>query len=89
MSSMESQTVSVRLKGDKLQRVEQLAGATDRPKSWHLEQALDAYLDVQAWQIMEIENSLEEAAAREGVPHDKVQAWADSLGKDNELDLPQ
>jgi predicted transcriptional regulator len=78
-SKSETQTLSVRVDADTADRLDRLAEATDRPRSWHIEQALDAYLDVQAWQIREIEKGVAELMAGKGVPHSKIKEWADGL----------
>jgi predicted transcriptional regulator len=87
--SKAARAISFRLAADKLERLERLAAATERPRSWHIEQALDSYLDVQAWQIEHIENGM--ASLREGrtVPHEKVREWLSSWGTDDEREPPE
>jgi predicted transcriptional regulator len=53
-------------------QLEELARATDRPKSWHLEQAVRSYLDTQLWQIRQIKAGLAELDAGKGIPHEQV-----------------
>ncbi len=67
--------LSLRISKDKARRIEALAKATDRPKSWLLEQALDAYLESQAWQVARIERGLAEVRRGEAVPHEAVAEW--------------
>lgn len=85
----ETLTVSVRVDADTADRLDRLAKATDRPRSWHIEQALDAYLDVQAWQIREIEKGLKQLDAGKKVPHEEVVAWVETWGKKNERKPPK
>jgi predicted transcriptional regulator len=66
-----------------------LSKATDRPRSWILEQALDAYLDSQEWQIAHIERGLAQIERGEGVAHDKVEKWLAGWGGDREDDAPR
>ena len=47
----QTQAISLRISAEKVGVLERLAKATDRPRSWHIEQALDSYLEVQAWPI--------------------------------------
>ena len=89
MAKAETQTVSVRVGSDTVDRLERLAKATDRPRSWHIEQALDAYLDVQAWQIEQIEKGLAELKVGKKVPHEEVLAWLETWGKKNERKPPK
>ena len=88
MSKPEIQAISFRIGSEKLRKLEALAGATDRPRSWHIEQALDAYLDVQAWQLEHIEKGIAAIEAGRVVPHEKVRAWLSSWGKDDEREPP-
>ena len=57
------------------------AKATDRPRSWHIEQALDSYLDLQAWQIGQIGKSMAELDAGEGISHEDVKKQLRNWGK--------
>ena len=84
MSKPITQAISFRLEGEKLQRLEELAAATDRPRSWHIEQALDAYLEVQAWQLQRIESGIASLEQGRSVPHDRVKDWLESWGSDDE-----
>ncbi|MBM3516553.1 MAG: ribbon-helix-helix domain-containing protein [Alphaproteobacteria bacterium] len=65
-------SLSFRTTPDKIERLDQLAKATNRARSWLLDQALEAYLDAQAWQIAHIERGLGELRWGEGVSHDEV-----------------
>lgn len=67
-----SQSLSFRVSEDTAHALERLASATDRPRSWHLEQALKAYLDVQAWQVSEIEASIAELDAGKSISHEQM-----------------
>lgn len=80
--------LSFRVDDEKVERLERLAAATDRPRSWLLEQALDAYLDAQGWQIEHIRQGLEDVEAGREVPHEEVAAWLESWGTENELEPP-
>lgn len=72
MNKSETQAVSFRIRSEKVAELERLAKATDRPRSWHIEQALDSYLDVQTWQIAQVEKSIAEMDAGKGIPHEKI-----------------
>jgi predicted transcriptional regulator len=78
---MDSTTLSFRVDADKARRLDDLATATARPKSWLLEQALDAYLEVQAWQVAHIEQGVRELDRGEGVPHAEIATWLKSWGR--------
>lgn len=72
MGSEATRAISFRIGADRLEQLERLAEATDRPRSWHIEQALAAYLDLQAWQVAQIEQSIAELDAGLGIPHEEV-----------------
>jgi predicted transcriptional regulator len=70
----EKKTVSFRLDAEKLAALDELASAQARDRTYLLGQAVDAYLDVQRWQIEHIKESIRQANAGMGVPHQKVVA---------------
>jgi len=86
-----AQTVSLSLRVDAetAKRLDDLAEATDRSRSWLLENALDAYLETQAWQIARIEQGMAELKEGQSVPHEDVAAWLRTWGKNDETDPPQ
>lgn len=88
MTKPDSKAISFRVATEKLARLEELAATTDRSRSWHLDQALDAYLEVQAWQLKHIEKGI--ASIKEGrvVSHERVREWLESWGKDDEREPP-
>ena len=81
--------LSLRISEDKARRIEALAKATDRPKSWLLEQALDAYLESQAWQVARIERGLSEVRRGQAVAHGAVAEWLAGWGGDREGKPPR
>ncbi len=84
-----SQAISFRLATEKLERLEQLAEVTDRPRSWHIEQALDSYLEIQAWQLAHIEKGIASLEADDTVPHAAVREWLASWGREDEVEPPE
>lgn len=67
-----STSLSFRVSKETAKRLDALAEATDRPRSWLLEQALESYLEVQAWQVEHIRQGLAELEAGQGIPHEEV-----------------
>jgi len=65
---------SVRLSDELAGRLDQLAGALDRPRSRVIEQAIARYVDEEAWQIAVIAEALDEyrAGGATLVPHERV-----------------
>lgn len=84
----ETTSLSFRVPSDRAELLDKLSSATDRSRSWHLEQALAQYLDTQAWQIQHIQKGLDDLKAGRVVGQDAVEAWLETWGTDNEGDAP-
>ena len=65
-------TMTLRIDEATMERLEAVASAMSRSKTWVLGQALAEYLDNQAWQVAEIQAGLREADAGDVVPHENV-----------------
>jgi predicted transcriptional regulator len=70
--SKSTKPLSVRVAPETENKLQRLAEATDRPKSWHMEQAIEAYLQEQSWQISKIEQGIKELDRGMGIPHHEV-----------------
>ncbi len=81
-------SLSFRASAERAEMLDKLAAATNRTKSWLLEQALAAYLEREFWQAAHIERGLEELSRGQGVPHDDVVSWLTSWGSEHETDPP-
>jgi predicted transcriptional regulator len=71
MSAM-ARVTSVRLSEQLAIRLEELAGALDRPRSWVIEQAIARYVGEQAWQVTAISSALDEYQAGATQPHNPL-----------------
>jgi predicted transcriptional regulator len=49
---------------------------------------VDEYLEAQAWQVAEIRRGMEEISQGQRVPHEKVVAWLETWGTDEETEPP-
>ena len=67
---------TVRISPEKQRQLDALAQVLDRSRNWVVSDAIDQYLDVQAWQIEQIQHSVEEADRDELVPHEEVSTEA-------------
>jgi len=65
MESMAREAITVRIDAEKRAALDALAGATDRDRSYLINEAIDAYLAVHRWQIAHIEEGLRQAEAGE------------------------
>lgn len=73
---MASAVLTVRLNQDTKEKLEQLANATHRTKSFLAVEAINRYLEIEAWQIAEIEQALVEADKADFASDDEVNALA-------------
>jgi RHH-type transcriptional regulator, rel operon repressor / antitoxin RelB len=62
---MDRETISFRLDAKKRAALDALAQAQDRDRTYVLNQAIDAYLDVHQWQIEHINEGIRQADAGE------------------------
>ena len=89
--SEDGAVLSVRLDTKLKRRLDRLARASDRTNSWLVQDAIAAYLDTQEWQVEAIGEAVKSADAHpeRTIPHDRVKAWALSLGSKRELRRPK
>jgi predicted transcriptional regulator len=73
---MDKQTISFRLESDKVSALDTLAAALDRDRSYLLNEAVRAYLDVQRWHIEQIEAGIKQANAGKLIDHREVKRMA-------------
>jgi RHH-type transcriptional regulator, rel operon repressor / antitoxin RelB len=81
-------TMTVRVPATLKNRLDKLADATARSRSWLAAHALDVYVQDQEWQIATIRKGKKDANAGHLVPHDKAERWLRSWGKKRELPPP-
>jgi predicted transcriptional regulator len=71
---MAAETMHVRLPDRTREKLEQLAAATNRPRTYHVTAALERYLDEESWQIAHIQEGLADLDAGRVTPHEDVMA---------------
>jgi len=79
---------TVRVPVELKKRIDQLAKASERSRSWLAIDALRHYVEDQQWQLAEIESGMRDAAAGRVVPHEKVERWLKSWGGKRKLRPP-
>jgi predicted transcriptional regulator len=67
-------TLSFRLSADKVAELDALGKAQVRDRTFLLNEAVDAYLEVQRWQIAHVEESIRQADSGMGKLHEEVVA---------------
>lgn len=71
---METTTLTLRVPSEMKAQLDKLADATHRSKSYLAGEAIRRYLDLEAWQIGEIQQALSEADANDFASDDEVAA---------------
>jgi len=69
---MDTAILTLRVPVEVKQQLDKLADATHRSKSWLAGEAIQRYLDLEAWQIGEISQALIEADAGDFATDDEV-----------------
>jgi predicted transcriptional regulator len=81
--------ISFRTPSEKIDALDRVAEALDRDRSYVINKALDAFLEVHDWQVAHIAAAKAEAdAGGPFIAHDDMMRWIDSLGTDGELPAP-
>jgi predicted transcriptional regulator len=75
---MDKLTVSFRMNKDKVEALDTLAEALDRDRTYLLNEAVAAYLEVQQWHIEQIERGIRQADAGKLVDHTEVKKMVTS-----------
>lgn len=77
---MSTIALTVRVDSEVAKRIDKLADATKRSRSYLAAEAIEEYLAVQEWQVQAIRAGVDEADRGEGVDFDKVKAhWESKL----------
>jgi len=84
-----NEVVTVHLKPDVREKLDALARDTNRSASHLASEAIEAYVNLHAWQVEHIKAALtEDEAGGPAVPHEEVVQWLQSWGRDRELPRP-
>lgn len=86
-----SATLTVRLDDQTKKRLDRLAKATARSKSFLVSTAVKGFLEINEWQVQEIKIAVE-TADRSGakfIEHEEVAAWLGTWGTNKEKEPPE
>ena len=75
-------TVTTRIDEDTQSRLDQLAKATDRSRSWLVADAIRRYVEEEGWQVAAIEEGVRQADAGDFATEDEVKAAFAEWGVD-------
>lgn len=78
---MSTETLSIRIDSETKRKLEALAEQTQRSKSFLAAEALAAYIELESWQIGEMQAGIAELEAGQGMPGDQVRKLAKTWGK--------
>jgi RHH-type transcriptional regulator, rel operon repressor / antitoxin RelB len=84
-----SDVVTLRLPPAVSKRLSRLAKSTARTRSKLAAEAIEKYLEDNAWQVDEIEEAVREADAGKLVSHSAVKEWVESWGTKKERRRPK
>ena len=71
---MSESVFTVRIDPKKQERLDRLAKQLDRPRNYLVSQAIDNFLEVQAWQIEQTRNALAEAEAGDFATDEEIES---------------
>lgn len=75
---MSTETLSIRIDSETKQKLDELALQSRRSKSFLAAEAIAAYVELESWQLGEIQAGLAELAQGKGVPGEEVRKRAES-----------
>ncbi len=86
-----STMLNLRIDDETKEKLDQLAKSTARTRTHLVRKAIDEYLEANEWQIQEIEKAVKQADRPDAgfIDHEKVAAWLDSWGTENEQEPPK
>lgn len=89
MTDMPTTAFSVRVDDTVKRRLDKLAKSTGRSRSFLAAEAIDAYLDVNEWQVAGIKQAMASVDEGRTVSHQAVKEWVSSWGGQDEKPVPQ
>jgi predicted transcriptional regulator len=84
-----TETLSIRIDAETKKRLDALSKRSKRSKSFLAAEAITAYIELEEWQLGEIQAGIAELDAGEEVSHEKVSKWLKSWGKRGEMKPPE
>ena len=80
---------SFRVKSELKEKLDSLAEATQRSKSFLATEALERYIELESWQVAHIKKGIKQADEGLAVPGENVDRWLASWGTAKELPPPK
>ncbi len=86
---MSTETLSIRIDSETKRKLELLAAQTQRSKSFLAAEALSAFIELESWQIGEIQAGISELDKGNGVAGDEVRQLAKAWSKKDNRKAPR
>jgi RHH-type rel operon transcriptional repressor/antitoxin RelB len=86
---MSSSVLSVRLNPKTKAKLEALAKASRRSRSFLAAEAIENYVESEAWQLAEIEAGIDDLNSGRSVEHGEIRAWLESWDQKKERKSPR
>jgi len=86
---MSSSVLSIRLSPQTKAKLEALARASRRSRSFLAAEAIEKYVAAESWQVAEIEAGISDLGANRHVDHEEVRSWLKSWGAKRESKAPR
>lgn len=86
---MSSSTLSIRLDARTKAKLDALAKASRRSKSFLAAEAIEAFVTAESWQLEEMEAGINDLDANRTVDHSDVRQWLQSWGNKRERKAPR
>jgi predicted transcriptional regulator len=84
-------TLSIRVLPEIRDKLAELSDATGRTKSFLAAEAIENYLETQAWQVNAIEKAIKKADSKKAkfFDHNKIVSWVNDWDNKNEKEMPK
>lgn len=86
---MSSSTLSIRLNAQTKAKLDALAKASRRSKSFLAAEAIESFVAAESWQLKEIEAGVKDLDADRTIDHRQVRRWLQSWGTKRESKAPR
>lgn len=86
-----STTLTIRIDEQTKEKLEHIAAATARSKSYLVNNAIKNFIEANEWQVQEIKRTVKKADQKgaEFIDHEEVVAWLDTWGSKKEKAPPK
>lgn len=86
---MKTQTVTAHIPKELVARVDAMAAFEDRPRGWVVKQALADWVYTAEERHRMLQEAFDDVEAGRLIAHENMIAWAESIGTDKPLPLPE